>query len=340
MSYAITMGTRKLGAKHLTYAGNRAAKRRPGNVSAWLASILCAGLAAASSQPALAADDGARAYRLAPDGTQAIALFGLGTRGNTSVDTGTILANADLDVNIALPMYVTNFSLGGQAATVGVTLPIGEVKGQVQAGPNRLTAKDSGIGDLGLFAIVGLHNMPSLKPEAYVTHKAGLAVALMGMATVPTGHYSSARPLNVGANRWSFRASMPMTLSLTDTYVDPKYASIELMPSVTFYTTNNDVYGPAGRQSQSPLFMQEGHVTRNLSPKTFVSFDALVIHGGSTKTDGISNNDRKSGLGIGATIATMISSSVELRATYGASVARNATGIDTKMLRVGLTKVL
>jgi hypothetical protein len=64
-------------------SGNRAAKGKSGNVSAWLTSILFAGLAAVFSQPALAAHDGARAYKLAPDGTQAIVLFGLGTRGNT-----------------------------------------------------------------------------------------------------------------------------------------------------------------------------------------------------------------------------------------------------------------
>lgn len=303
------------------------------------AKILIGCFVLGSAQIAVAADDGARAYRLGPKDTQAAAVFGVFTRGNASVDTGTILADADIDVNLALPMYIKGISIGGQAATVGVILPAGEVKGQVQVGPTRLGAKDSGIGDLTVFAMVGLHNMPSLSLQDYVTHKAGVSVAGLLKVSTPTGSYSSARPLNLGGNRWVIQAALPMTFALTETNVDPKYGSIEIMPSVTFYTENDDVFGAAQRQTQSPLFMLEAHVTKNLSPKTFVSLDLLAIDGGKTKTDGISNNDVKRGLGLGGTIATMITPSIEFRATYGASVARNDTGLDTDMLRVGITKV-
>jgi hypothetical protein len=265
-------------------------------------------------------------------------MFGLATRGNQTASGQDALANAQIDVNLALPILVLPFKLNGQIGMLGGSLPWGGVSGKLTQGPQRFTASNTGFGDALVFALVGLYNMPALKPEDYARHHAGTSLGFVGKASIPTGSRSSQRPLNLGANRWAFTAGLPLTVSLTDTYVDPGYAGIEIMPSVTVYTPDNDPFGPAARVTKRPYYQLEMHATKNLSAKTFVSFDVAAGTGGATRTDGIDNNNTTSGVGIGLTAATMLSGSIELRGTVGTVVVRNATGFDTDLFRIGLTK--
>lgn len=311
---------------------------RPASFRAGFTGVFLALASAMAASPALAADDGARAYRLAPKGVRAAQLWGIATRGNTTASGQDALINAQIDVNMAIPLMVLPFSLGGNMGVLGAALPMGKVTGRVTAGQQTLRASDSGLADAQVFALVGLVNMPSLKAEDYVKKQAGTTLALITKASIPIGSHSGQRALNLGANRWAFTAGLPLNIALTDSYVDPGYASIEIMPSVTFYTPDNDPFGAALRVTKKPYYLLEMHVTKNLSAKTFVSFDVLAGTGGATRTDGIANNDTTEGVGVGVTMATMLSSSIELRGSVGTVLAKNATGFNTDLFRIGLTK--
>ena len=63
--------------------------------------------------------------------------------------------------------------------------------------------------------------------------------------------------------------------------LDPSLASLELTPSVMFFTTNNDPQNAATLE-QNPLAKLEGHVTRNFGSALWVSLDALYGRGGET----------------------------------------------------------
>jgi hypothetical protein len=59
-----------------------------------------------------AQDDGARAYQVAPAGTRAFIVWGVITRGNKSLDPGSVVEGAEVDVNVSILQYAHPLVLG------------------------------------------------------------------------------------------------------------------------------------------------------------------------------------------------------------------------------------
>lgn len=108
---------------------------------------------------------------------------------------------------------------------------------------------------------MGLVNTPALAPAefgAYMQEK-NPSVVVYGLAAVmpPTGDYQNDRLVNIGTNRWTFRAGLPTTVRLSPNWSPGKTTTFEILPSVDFYTPNNDPAFPEfsirGRQVVSRL---------------------------------------------------------------------------------------
>ena len=68
---------------------------------------------------------------------------------------------------------------------------------------------------------------------------------------------------------------------------DQGWTWLEVYLSVRVFTTNADYHvGGASSLSQDPLFIVEGHASRNLSPALWASADAFYNVGGETRIDG------------------------------------------------------
>ena len=88
--------------------------------------------------------------------------------------------------------------------------------------------------------------------------------------------------------------------------------TFELKPTITFFTTNDAPFG-AEQQDQDPYFELEGHITRNLNSALWVSFDANYQYGSETTTNGVSDNNTRMNLQLGATVGVSLSSSIQMR---------------------------
>ena len=99
------------------------------------------------------------------------------------------------------------------------------------------------------------------------------------------------------------------------------------------YGDNHDL--PGGHSShQAPLLQLEGHITRNLNSTFWLSLDALLIRGGETTTDGVSDNNRQRLIGVGATGSAALSDAVSLTLSYTAEVSRNRSGVSGHTIRL------
>lgn len=196
--------------------------------------------------------------------------------------------------------------------------------------------KSEGIGDIQFAGVFGLVGSPSLDLRSYVAHKPGFALGALARVTAPTGNYSQDQAVNLGANRWAMQLGAPMGYVVGRSMLDPALTTIELNPSVNFFTANNAPFA-AERQTQAPLFKLEGHVTRNLNRALWVGMDLLFTAGGSTTTDGVKDQNRQSSLELGATAGLNLSRSLSLKATYGGVVARNENGLDGSGFRLVAT---
>ena len=152
---------------------------------------------------ARAQDEGARAYELAPMGSQTLNVYGTFGRGDFDFTPGVSEGGATLIANGGIIEYTHAFALAGKAGTFLATLPFGDVREPVTVGSTSRTFSSSGIGDLQLTAAFGLMGAPALNEKDYETYRPRPALTLLTRIYVPTGAYDRNSPVNMGMNRWA-----------------------------------------------------------------------------------------------------------------------------------------
>jgi hypothetical protein len=289
--------------------------------------------------PALAIGDGARAYQLVPDGARIFAFPYYHLDGNASFDPSATVRGSQVTVDVLAPQYTRTFSINGQQAALILALPMGSVDGAVTFGipglGTRTFGDDSdGLGDLVFGGVFGLIGSPAMTPQEYVAYRPGFSLGLLALATAPTGAYSGDALFNMGSNRWSLRLGVPFAYTYGSSYLDPHLATVEVLPSVTFYTDNDDPFGPADEVSQDPLIKLEAHVTQNLSRALWVSLDTVISNGAATTTDGVPDDNDKYSWELGASVGVNLSQALSVKATYGQVIERNENGLDGEGFRL------
>lgn len=289
--------------------------------------------------PALAIGDGARVYQLVPDGAQILIFPYYHLDGNATFDPSATVRGSQVTVDVFAPQYTRTFSINGQQAGLILALPMGSVDGALTFGVPGLgtrTVEDEsrGLGDLVFGGVFGVIGSPAMTPQEYIAYKPGFGLGLLVLATAPTGEYSGSNLFNMGSNRWSLRLGVPMAYTFGSSYLDPHLATIEVLPSVTFYTDNDDPFGPAQEVSQDPLFKLEAHVTQNLNRALWVSLDTVISNGAATTTDGVPDDNDKYSWELGASVGVNLSQTFSVKATYGQVIDRNENGLDGEGFRL------
>lgn len=100
--------------------------------------------------------------------------------------------------------------------------------------------ESEGLGDTQLLFTMGVYNLPPLTEAEYAAYQPGLGIGALARVTLPTGEYDASQSANLGANRYSFQLGSPITFAFGNSFLDPKLTTLDLLPSVTFYGTNDD----------------------------------------------------------------------------------------------------
>jgi hypothetical protein len=300
---------------------------------------LAVALCVAGAAPALAIGDGARAYQLVPDGTRIFAFPGYHLDGNASFDPSATVRGSSVTVDVLAPQYTQTFKINGQQSALILALPMGSVSGALSLtipglGSRTLEDDSSGLGDVVFGGVFGVIGSPAMTVQEYVAYQPGFSLGLLALATAPTGEYSDTDLFNMGSNRWSLRLGVPMGYTFGSSYLDPKLATIEVLPSVTFYTDNDDPFGPADSVSQDPLYKLEAHLTQNLNRAVWLSLDTVISNGAATTTDGVSDDNDKYSWELGASVGVNLSQTFSVKATYGQVIDRNENGLDGEGFRL------
>lgn len=291
------------------------------------------------ASPTWAQDDGARLYMMAPQGATIASVRGHLLRSNLAVDPGTVAEDADLNTNLLVFQFVQALTVLDRQSFVFLVIPMSRIEAEATIPGDDASKSISGFGDAQLGFVLGVHGTPSLSPAAYANHPPGLAVNLLAKIFFPTGKYSESRSINIGANRFALRLGAPIVYAIGERMSDPHLMTIELMPTVTFYSKNNDPLG-AEQTKQKPLFILEGHLTRGFNKKFWASLDLLWRRGGEVEVDGIDADNFQRALSLGATGTFALSRRSSLRLSYGGVVSRNEHGPNGWMARAILGFVL
>ena len=269
--------------------------------------------------------DGARAYHLVPEGSSEISLTTTLLHGKGTVDFGVPLGTeaSELNVGVVSPAYRHSFDLFGNAGTVLIGLPLGGASfSTTPVGPIN---SETGLtyGDLFVGGVWGLVGMPSLEVMDYVQHQPGFQASAAARLFLPTGEYDSTRSANLGLNRWSLQASLPMAYVLGDSMIDPELTTFEIRPLVHIFGDNDDPFGGGDVSSKAPIFGVEGHITRNFGSSIWAGIDAYYEVGGENTVDGDAQGDGLETLAVGATLGLTLSPQVAIRLSYRELVYSN-----------------
>ena len=284
-------------------------------------------------RPVQAQGEGPRAFELAPEGSQAVNVYGVFGRGNQSFDPGSVVPGVEVDVNGSILEYAHGFALADKAGSVVVSLPVGAAVGSVNTVYGARTYTRSGIGDLQLTGIFGLLGSPALQEKDYEAYRPGFALNLLTRVYLPTGSYDRTAPVNLGDNRRALQLGLPLAYYLGESFLDGRLTTFELVPSVTWYGVNDEP--PQGtRSSQAPLLQLEGHITRNLNPALWISLDTIFLRGADTTTDGVDNHNEQRSFALGVSASVAVSDTVAATLSYTDEVSRNGNGAKGRVIRL------
>jgi hypothetical protein len=261
--------------------------------------------------------DGPRAYHLLPQGTDILSLTTTILHGSRDYAPGGFLESSSFDSITQTPTYRASIDVGGNAGVFLIGFPVGSVSSSATITGFGTTELKAGpeLGDGFIGGVVGLLDSPSLSPLDYSQYKADFRASIGAKLFLPTGAYDSSTPVNLGQNRWSLHASLPMSYVLGTTMIDPELTTFELTPSVQIFGDNEDPFG-ADVTSQAPLFGIEGHITRNFSPTVWGSLDGIFEFGGETSADGVPDGNAREDLSLGASLGLSLSPTFALRISY------------------------
>jgi len=264
--------------------------------------------------------EGPRVYLLAPVGINALSATYMDLSSNMNFSQNILIPDAKVTSNVFALNYNRFFALGDRFAELWLTGIYGSVESNVLRPPLiDLSASESGFSDPYIALRVGLIGAPALTPADFAQYKQGFQMHALAGVTPPLGDYKDTRVLNLGTNRWSFRAGLPMVLPFRQL---PTPTYLEITPSLYFYTNNDDPYGADNRE-QDPLFVLESHLTHNFTPRLWAGIDLRYQYGGETTTDDIEDDNRINQLGGGVVLGYQFTRNISGFVSYGEIIEKN-----------------
>ncbi len=288
--------------RRLTRAGSRCAP-------ALLAAFLLAAMAGVTD--AHAQDLEPRAYSNAPVDLNFLVLGYVYSTGDVAFDSSSPIEDAELTIHASFLGYARTFGLWGRSGKVDVVLPYAWLSGTATVAGQPAERDVSGLGDPRLRVSMLLYGGPALTLSEFADYQSDLIVGVSLTVTPPLGQYDSSKLVNIGTNRWSVKPEVGVSKTFGAW-------TVEVAPSVTFYTTNHDFFGGKTLE-RDPLFAAQAHVIYHTRRGIWAAIDATYYIGGATTVDG-ERGERPENLRVGATLSIPVNrhNSIKLYGSVGA----------------------
>jgi hypothetical protein len=288
------------------------------------------------SAPALAQDDGARAYWKAREGTHVLSFQYLPTfinaEGSKAFAPGQyIYPDSNVDAHIVLASYGYHFTLpwikrpsviavnvvgGSVGLDVDTTLPP-EFEPPGITDPT-FSESSAGFGDPNSQLTVNLFGTPPLKSNVdLLNYEPTWTADFAGLLAFPIGAYEDDRLVNLGQNRWYGRLALPLKYHF-GVFAPGRMSSFEVMPSVWLFGENDDFLGR--KLENDPLWSVEAHLTHDFTTTFYGSLDLLYQNGFRSRVDGNSVGEKLEIGNIGFTLNYQVSGNAGIRTSFSSNV--------------------
>jgi len=298
--------------------------------------------------PALAVDDGARAYWKGRDGTHGVSFqylrLDLQTSDSQQFAPGQyIYPNADIEASIFIANYVRHMTLFNRPSSLSLAIAGGDIdvdvnaRAQLQFAPpgiapgTAFSQSSSGFADPSAQLVVNLFGTPPLKANFdLIDYEPTWTIDAAVMLGVPIGEYDDDKLVNLGQNRWFGRIAFPIKYHFgvfTRGYMN----SFELIPSVWFFAENDDFMGQ--KLENDPMWQLEAHLTHDFTPNFFGSLDMLYRSGFQSEIDGVEAGEELDIGDLGFTLNYQVTDNLAIRTGFSSNVFGD-DDIDNSMVRL------
>jgi len=284
--------------------------RSRGVATGWVRLTLIAALVLAPDGALHAQSLEPRSYTNTPVGINFL-LLGYGhTEGDVAFDASVPITDAKVRVDAGLLAYARSLDVWGLSGKFLAVLPIAEASGSAKLRGQGHDRDVFGLADPLLRVSVNFFGAPALTLEEFATYQQDLIIGATLQVTAPLGQYDSSKLLNLGTNRWSVKPELGVSKAWGP-------LTLELIPAITFFTTNNDFFGGKTLE-QDPIYSLQGHLIYQFSPIFWGAFDATYYVGGRTTVNGQQAQEPEN-VRVGVTTALSLSrhQSIKLHGSTG-----------------------
>jgi hypothetical protein len=290
------------------------------------------------SGPALAIDDGARAYWKGRDGTWAVSFqyLRLDIDGSDAqqFDPGQyIYPNSDTEANVFIATLARHFTLPllNRPSSLALTIAGGNVHLDVNtivvppeflppgvAPGSSFSQSSNGYADPNMQLVVNLFGTPPLK-SGYdlLNYEPTLTLDVAALLAFPIGKYDDDKLVNIGLNRWYGRIAFPFKYHFGP-FTPGHMTSLEFTPSVWLFAENDDFVGQ--KLENDPMWQLEAHLTHDFTRTFFASLDVLYRGGFQSEINGVEVGDDLNIGNIGVTLNYQVTDNFAIRTGYSSNV--------------------
>lgn len=257
-----------------------------------------------------------RAYLITPIHSNAVVLSYSFFDGDLVFDNSVPVTGATARASVSVFSYFHSLSFFGRNASITASLPygVGNIRGTVM--DNETKAYRSGLFDSSFRLSVNLFGGPAMPVGDFIKWRQKTILGASLRILAPTGQYDPTKLINYGANRWGFKPELGLSRRWGHWVVDG-------YGGVWFYTTNHEFFSHnqfspgTNVQKQDPISAFEGHLSYDVKPRLWTSFDANFWFGGRTSINGVQNpNSLQRNSRIGGTVSFPVSRHQAIKASY------------------------
>lgn len=279
-------------------------------------------LAACLSPVMVGQDLAPRSYVITPIHSNAVVLTYSFFSGNLDFQGAVPIADATAKANVPILALFHSFNMLGRSASVTAGLAYGEGNFRGSVLGNETNAYRSGLFDSVYRVSVNLFGGPAMGAPDFRKWRQKDLLGISLRVVAPTGQYDSTKLINFGSNRWGFKPEMGYSRRNGHWILDAYYGTWLYMKNPKFFSENK--YNPGVQaQTQAPVGAIESHVSYDVRPRFWVSFDANFWFGGKTSLNGVQNpitELRSSRLGATASLPINKHEAVKLSYSNGAYI--------------------
>ena len=298
--------------------------------------------------PALAVDDGARAYWKGRAGTQGVSFQYLrldlqATDSQQFAPGQYIYPNSDVEASIFIANYLRHLTLFNRPSSFSFGIAGGSVdlKANTTKVPPQFvppgtplgsfSQSASGYADPILQLDVNLFGTPPLKANFdLIDYEPTWTLDTAIILGLPIGQYDADKLVNLGQNRWFGRIALPFKYHF-GVFSRGYMKSLEVTPSVWFFAENDDFLGQ--KLENKPLWQLEAHLTSDFTPNFWGSLDLLYRAGFQSEINSVEVGDELDIGDLGFTLNYQVNDNLGIRTGFSSNVFGDSD-LETSMVRL------